>query len=104
MKACAIVKCMESANRFNMYIVTFMSVCHWLLSQFTGKSSNFFSKRKFGDISVLSFFKVITKIAEVGGRRVVAVLPPVIALQSNMSFAVWLHGLLLTWEKTTYSQ
>ena len=43
-------------------------------------------------------------MAEVGGRRVVAVLPRVIALQSNMSFAIWLHGLLLTWEKTTYSQ
>ena len=43
-------------------------------------------------------------MAEVGGRRVVAVLPREIALQFNMSFAIWFHGLLLTWEKTTYSQ
>ena len=28
----------------------------------------------------------------------------VVVLLSNMSLAIWLHGLLLTWEKATYSQ
>ena len=43
-------------------------------------------------------------MAEVGGRGMVVVLSHVVALQSNMSLAIWLHGLLLTWERTTYSQ
>ena len=36
-------------------------------------------------------------MAEVGGRRMVAVV-----LQSSVSLAVWLHGLPLTLERTTY--
>ena len=37
-------------------------------------------------------------MAEGGGRRMA-----VLALQSSMSLAIWLHGLLLTWERTTFS-
>ena len=36
---------------------------------------------------------------EVVGRRMV-----VVVLQSRISLAIWLHGILLTWERTTYSQ
>ena len=37
-------------------------------------------------------------MAEAGGRRMV-----VVVLQSGMNLTIWLHGLLLTWERTTCS-
>ena len=43
-------------------------------------------------------------MAEMGSKRMVVILSHVVALQSNMSLAIWLHGLLLTWERTTYSR
>ena len=44
-------------------------------------------------------------MAEVGHRRmVVVVLSHVVALQSNLILGIWLHGLLLTWERTAYSE
>ena len=44
MKTCTIVKFIESSNRFNMYIASFMSVCYWLFSQFNGKKNPIFSQ------------------------------------------------------------
>ena len=56
MKSCTIVKFIESSNRFNMYITSFMSVCYWLFSHFTGKKPNFFTECRFGVISILIFY------------------------------------------------
>ena len=51
------------------------------------------------DFNSESFFSDYKKMAVVGDRRMV-----VVVLQSRMSLAIWLHGLLLTWERATYSQ
>ena len=55
MKTSTIDKFIESSNRFNMYITSFMSVCYWLFSHFTGKKPNFFTECRFGVISILIF-------------------------------------------------
>ena len=78
-----------------MYIGAFMSVCYWLFSQFTEKKPQFLPECRFDVISILIFDL---------GRRKVTVLFHVVALQSYMSLAMWLHGILLTWERKTYSQ
>ena len=75
MKTYTIVKFIESSNRFNMYIASFMSVCCWLFSHFTGKKSNFFTEYRFGVISILIFDFFRQKKEEV--------LSYVFALQSN---------------------
>ena len=38
-------------------------------------------------------------MADVGGRKMV-----VVVLQSSVSLAIWLQGVLLTWERTAHSQ
>ena len=44
MKTYTIVKFIESSNRFNMYVTSFMSVCYWLFNHFTGKKKTIFSQ------------------------------------------------------------
>ena len=59
------------------------------------KKPTFFTECRFGVISILIF--------DFLGRRKSIVKEHVVALQSNKSLAIWLHGLLLIWENTTYS-
>ena len=97
MKTCTIDKFIESNNRFNMYITSFMSLCYWLFSQFIGKKKFFLQSV---NLELFQFWFFIFFF----GRRKIVVLSHVFALQSNKSLAIWLHVFLLTWERTTYSQ
>ena len=96
MKTYTIVKFIESSNRFNMYVTSFMSVCYWLFNHFTGKKTIFSQSV---DLESFQFWFLIFL-----GRRKRVVLSHVLALHSNKSLAKWLHVFLLTWERTTYSQ
>ena len=91
-------------NQLIDLIIILQVSCQYVIGylvRLSEKSLNFYHDCKFVVILVLIFFNV-RKMAEVGGKRMVVILPHVVDLQSNMSLAIWFHGFLLTWERKTY--